>query len=265
MLPQDRPASGAPTDAQRFFEPLLARRPDGEGWLPALLSAAPHAHERLGELARAPGRIDPVLTVPGLGGRRTCFHRPLAPPPALLSWYLEHPERLRWPASAQALSRETRMLRRALVHDDPPGARARAQSRARELAAVRSAFAREWWRFEEIFEPDLLLVCERLALTVVTAVHDLPPVSDWYPQRNVLHRALEAAQTVAEDRAFATLVLSPAPLAQADDRALQASLAAGAPHLDERARERLADGYLGNLTWSLAVAAIGRGAPQHVG
>jgi hypothetical protein len=256
VLPEDRPADSAPTPAQRFFEPLLRRRPGGQDWLPALLRAAPLGSARLGALAERPGYLDPALTVPGLDGRRPCFHRPVAPPAALLHWFLEHPERLRWPASAEQLSPQSQLLRRALLLDEPPGARARAQSRARELAPVRSAFAREWWRFEETFAPDCLLLTESLALTFVTAGEALAPVSDWYPERNVLHRALEAAASVAEDRLPGTIVLSPAPLPEASEEGLRGSLPAGAPHLDDAARARLASAYLGNLTWERAAAAV---------
>jgi hypothetical protein len=256
MLAQELWAGRPSSPVEEFFEPLLQRSPGGGAWLPALLQAVPHGNARLGELALEPGYIDGALTVPGLGGRRTCFHRPVAPPPALIEWFLEHPERLSWPRSAGQLSSEARRLRRALVRDEPPGARARAQSRARELASIRSAFAHEWWRFEETFEPDCLLITDRLALSFVGASERLEPVSDWYPERHVLHRALEAARVLADDRAWGTIVLSPTPLPDATEKALRGSLAAGTPHLDAMAREQLAAGYLGNLTWKQAEAAV---------
>lgn len=240
--------------ARELFEPLLQRNPSGSDWLGRLLGAAPH-HERLGEAAADPGSLHANLTVRGLEGRRACFMYPVAPPTSLIAWYIEHPERLSWPEGA-TLSPEARLLRRALLRDEPPGARARAQRRARELAPVRSAFADEWWRFEETFRPDCLLMSDRLVVVVVTAGAELPAASPWYPPRSALVRGLEAAWRLAGERRPGALVLADAELAEAEDAAVRASLPAAAPHLSPREREELADGYLGLLTWERAARAV---------
>lgn len=247
---------------KEFFIPLLERNPSGVDWLPVLLRATAAGERRFGELVDEPGSLDANLTLPALEGRRTCFQYPVAPPDGLVAWFIDHPEALRWPSGVE-LSPEARLLRRALLYDDPPGSRAKAQSRARDLMQVRSAFAHEWWRFEELHRPDLLLTTNRLVLSFVAAEDALPAVTDWYPRRSVLHRALEAAERLARagdenqpERAWGTIVLCTAPLAQATTAALDESLPGGAPHRDEAGRAALAAGYLGALTWEDAAAAV---------
>ncbi len=239
---------------KEFYEPLLRRNPSGSDWLPRLLAALPQA-ARLGELLDEPGSLHANLTVPGIEGRRPCFVYPVAPPDGLIAWYIENPERLRWPADAEG-SPLARRLRRALLYDQPAGSRRRAQARARELAPVRSAFAEEWWRFEETFRPDCLLMSDRLVVTVVAVGSTLPAASDWYPQRSVLVRGLEAAWRLAGARRSGALLLSEEPVAEADDAAVRASLPAAAPHLRDGERAELAGGYLGNLTWDAAARAV---------
>jgi hypothetical protein len=241
----------------RFFGPLLARNPSGLDFLPPLLRATPGSAQRLGELVEDPSWLHANLTVPGLEGRRPCFHYPVAPPPALVEWFIDHPHRLRWPNGAE-LSTEALLLRQALLCDEPAGARAKAQERARELIPIRSAFAREWWRFEETFEPDCVLITDRLVLTFVAAEHAVDPVSGWYRERTVLVRALEAAERLAapDDRAWGTVLLAPRGLADGTPEALSESLPAGAPHRDAGKRSALAAGYLGQLTWEAAEAAV---------
>lgn len=240
--------------AQELFEPLLKRNPSGSEWLPRLLCATPH-HERLGGAAAEPGALHANFTVPGLEGRRACFMYPVAPPPGLVAWQIEHPDRLSW-AEGESRSPEARVLRRALLRDEPPGARGRAQRRARELAPVRSAFAEEWWRFEETFRPDCLLMSDRIVVVVVAAGAELPAASPWYPPRSVLVRGLEAAWRLAGQRAWGALVLADVPLPEAEDAAVQASLPGAAPHLDASERAELAGGYLGHLTWERAAQAV---------
>ena len=83
-----------------------------------------------------------------VSGSLGCFQYSVAPPRELLAWFVEHPEAVLWPERHE-LSPETVRLRRALLLDEPPGSRARAQERARELLPARSPLSREWWRFEE--------------------------------------------------------------------------------------------------------------------
>jgi len=245
---------------------LLQSAPHGEGWLPALLRAAPYGLRRLGEVADAPGPLSATLTLAGLEGRRSCFHHPVAVAPELLAWLIKHPEQLRWPESVERdLSPPAARLRRAMILDEPPGARARAQERALELMRVRSAFAREWWRLEETFVPDCLLVSDRLALVVVAACPALAPATEYYPQRTVLHSALDAALRLAEERRRpAVIVLSDTPLPEATVASLERSLPQASPHVDSSGRAALLAAYLGNLTWEQARHAT-TAAPERPG
>jgi hypothetical protein len=235
---------------ERFFEALFARDPSGRSWLPALLAAAPHGPAALEELVEDPGLIEIPQAVRGADGRLACFGYPAAPSRALLSWYLDHPDELTWPAGAQP-SETAERLRRALVDDDPPGTRAKAQDRAKDLLPAASPFSTDWWRFEDTAKLDCTLLTDRLVLTIET--DPLSPATPWYPARTRLIRDLEAARRSATDRRFATLVLSDHPLPDLTGE----QLADGAPHLGESERDELRDAYLGALTWAQARAAVG--------
>jgi hypothetical protein len=240
----------------RFFSALFARDPSGRSWLPALLVAAPHGRDYLGELAREPGSLEISLAVTGANGRLACFDYPAAPPRELLEWFVQHPDRLTWPDDVQ-LPATTARLRRALIDDEPNGARPRAQDRAREHILTASPFTDEWWRFEDVTTLDCALLTDRLVLTVVgKRTGPLAAATPWYPSRSELVRALEAAKQLSQGRAWASLVLSDEPLPDATDEHLARTLAAGAPHLSEAQREELRAAYLGNLTWAQATAAI---------
>ncbi len=244
----------SPTRAQTFFTALLRRDASGRTWLPELLAATPNGNESLGELVERPGYLATPLAVPTVSGLLGAFDYPVAPPRELLAWFIDHPERLTWP-EREVLSPETVRLRRALLLDDPPGSQARAQSRARELLAAGPPLAPAWWRFEEIAQLECVLITDRLVVTI--AGKPLAPATDWYPQRSALVRNLEAARLLAQDRRWASLVVSDEPFADADRGHLARVLAGAAPHLDAAGRTALLAAYLGNLTWDRAAAAVG--------
>lgn len=237
---------------QPFFEALLAGDASGRSWLPALLDATPNGRSALGELVDAPGSLEMGLTLAGVSGRRACFDYPSAPPPELLDWFIGHPEELVWPPDTELLAETTR-LRRALIYDDPPGSRARAQDRARELLGTRSSLSMQWWRFEDVARLGCLLMTDRLVITIEgTQGEALPPATDWYPRRSPLARNLEAAKQLAKGRAWASLLMSEEPLPDATDDHLADVLAVSTPHLSARERRDLQARYLGNLTWQRA-------------
>jgi hypothetical protein len=240
-------ADSARTQLQTLLDPLLGLYPGGRPWLPRLLAAAPHG-ERLGDAREEPGYLNMNLTVMALAGR-PCFQYPVAAPPALLTWFIDNPDQLTWPASVE-LSPEAALLRRALLLDEPRGSRARAQERAHNLMPVRSAFAREWWRFEETYEPDCVLMSDVLVLVLVAAEDDVEPVSDWFPARSRIHQGLEAAYRLADEREHGVIVCSAKPIPAAADLLVRESLAAGTPHLDLIGRTELAEGYLGAVTFA---------------
>ena len=243
--------------ARSFFTPLLERDPSGRAWLGPLLRAAPRALERLGaDLVEQPGSLSMTLSVRGISGALGAFEYPLAPPRELTSWLIENPQALSWLDEPDSSPQNIR-LRRALLFDDPPGSRAKAQERARELMRTRSVLSQEWWRFEGMGTIECLLMTDRLVLTVTTdAEGPRAPVTPWYPGRVRLIRAVEAARELAADRAWACLLLSAAPLDAREQILGQATLAAAAPHLTPGQRDELRDAYLGNLSWEQAGAAV---------
>ncbi len=234
---------------ERFFEALFASDPSGRSWLPALLAATPHGRAALGELVDDPGWIEVPLAVRGASGRLACFDYRVAPPRRLLAWYVDHPGELTWPAGTEPSPTVDR-LRRALIDDDPPGARDRAQDRAHELIKTASPFTADWWRFEASAALDCVLLTDRLALTIEGDPRS--PATGWYPARTQLVRDLEAAKHLAIGRRFATLVLSDEPLSEG----IEDQVVAGTPHLSEPERDELRAGYVGSLTWAQAAEAV---------
>lgn len=246
-----------PSAAESFFTPLLTRDASGREWLGRLLSAVPGA-VRLGELRQSPGSLSMTLSVRGLSGRFGCFEYPVAPPAGLVRWFIDHPERLVWPQDAP-MSPQTIRLRRALLSDDPPGSRARAQQRALELLGARSVLSQEWWRFEDLVALDCLLMTDRLLITVQSGdTGPAAPASPWYPPRSRLVRTIEAARELAGERRWGCLLIGEEPLGGADALLDDDALEAAAPHLDARARLELREAFLGSLTWQSAGAAVSR-------
>lgn len=257
-----------PPRLERFFEALLARDGAGGSWLGALLRAAPRGRARFGELVDRPGWIEAPVAVITETGRRGAFEYPAVPARELLGWFIDHPTQLSRPERESA-SPEALRLRRALLDDEPPGARPRAQDRAHELLRRSAPFGEAWWRFEQPHTADCLLMTDRLVLLVQDGGGAGAPATPWFPRRTALVRDLEAARRFGEGRrAWGVLVLG-AEGAEREDRedvdrddaeaarALARELAAGAPHLDAEARRELADGYLGTLSWSQAGTATG--------
>ncbi len=251
------PHDSALTRAQPFFTRLLTQDASGRSWLSALLAASPHGAQRLGELVEAPGWLVTPLAVRTVNGRLACFDFPVAPSRELLAWFIDHPSELVWPDHSE-LSRETTILRRALLRDDPPGSQERAQERARDLLAARPPLSQDWWRFEGTAKPDCVLITDRLVITVAgKRTEPLAPATDWYPARSELVRTMEAARELAQDKRWASLLLTDAPLAEGSDEHLGRALPQAAPHLDDAGREELRASYLGNITWREACAAVG--------
>jgi hypothetical protein len=252
------------TPLHPLVESLFARDPGGRSWLPSLLDACEGARAHLGAFVDDPGYLEVPLAVRAQTGMLACFSYPAAPTRQLLGWYVDHPEALTRSTEAEALpptSAETKLLRRALLDDDPPGSQARAQSRAQAL--VRSSPPRLpiWWRFEEPGRLDCVLATDQLFVSI-TAPDErggLRPATPWYPQRSELVRDLESARRLADGRAFAGLLVCDGgpPAEVADETAIAATIAAGTPHLDAAGRDDLRNGYLGCLSWTQVRAATG--------
>ncbi len=257
-------APAAPTRVEQFFEALLARDASGRSWLGALLAGAPGGVRRFGDLLDAdgagPGSLLALSALRAVSsGRRGCFEYLAVPPRELLAWFIDHPDELSWPHEATQTA-ETQRLRRALVLDQPPGSRSRAQERAHELLASRSPLSKEWWRLQDVTKLDCVLITDRLVVTIEGkgAARSLAPASEWYPHRSMLVATIEAAKVLAQGRRWASLLLSEKPLQEGSQEQLERALRdGGAPHLDSSQRAELCASYLGNLTWRAAGDAVG--------
>ena len=244
--------------AEPFFDALLTRDGAGGSWLGPLLRAAPHGRERLGELVDAPGWLEATVAVHTASGRRGSFEYAASPTRRLLAWLIDHPDELVRPADDDSTV-ETAVLRRALIDDEPPGARARAQDRAHHLLRRGIPLGGAWWRFEDAGTLDCVLITDRLVVTVQGRRDEAAaPATPWLPRRSRLVRDLEAAQRLADSaKPWATLLLSDAPVPDGGDAAVAAAIEAGAPHLEVDERRELGAAYLGNLSWAQAGAAVG--------
>jgi hypothetical protein len=242
-----------------LIAPLFARDPGGRSWLAQLLAACPRSRDRLAEIVEDPGWLEIPLAVETTTGLLGCFSYPSAADRQLLRWYIDHPEQLTAPRSDRDASPEMRVLRRALLHDDPPGSRARAQDRAHDLQRSSTPRSATWWRFEEPGRLDCVLLTERVVVSI-TAPDErggLAPATPWYPQRSELVRDLESAWRLAGGRAWAGMLISDVAPPPELDPGNAATVAAGTPHLDAAARADVADAYLGRLTPAQVRAAVG--------
>lgn len=249
------------TRVETFIDALVSRDPSGRRWLPALLEATPRGRAALGDLVDEPGGLEIALAVYGVNGRLAAFEYQVPPPRELLAWFIEHPDELTWPADVQ-LSAEVATLRRALLTDDPPGSRSRAQDRARERLATAPPLLPDWWRFEEVTRPHAVLATDRLVVLIEDGSGEVAERSDgaaWYPPRSRLTRVLEAAKQLAHGRRWATLVLGQDGPGHG---ALGHELETGAPHLSAADRQALRDSYLGTLAIDEAAAAVGIAIPN---
>jgi hypothetical protein len=253
------------TPLHPLVESLFARDPGGRSWVPSLLGVWPGARTRLGEIVDDPGYLEVPLAVRAETGMLACFSYPAAPTRQLLGWYIDHPEALTRPdaspSPSPSASEETKLLRRTLLDDDPPGTRVRAQDRARDLLRSGTPRSPTWWRFEEPGRLDCFLATERLvvSITAPTVRGGLCPATPWYPQRSGLVRDLEAARRLADGRAFVGVLIGDdePPVELADESAVAATFAAGTPHLDDAGRDDLRNGYLGHLSWAQLRAVTG--------
>jgi hypothetical protein len=248
--------------AQSLIDALIDRDPSGRGWLPALLAATPRGRAALGELLDDPGGLEIALAVRGVNGRRATFDYIVPPPRQLLAWFIDHPGELERPENAE-VSPETATLRRALLNDDPPGSRARAQDRARERLAAAPPLVADWWRFEDVTKPDAVLATDRLVIMIEGAEQEqrVEPIT-WYPARSRLIRVAEAARQLAHARRWGTIVITDGTPTQPGDDTFAQTLERGAPHLTASERDELAASYLGAITVPEATAAVALDSPE---
>jgi hypothetical protein len=252
------------TPLHPLVESLFARDPGGRSWLASLLEACEGARTHLGEFVDDPGYLEVPLAVRAETGMLACFSYPAAPTRQMLGWYIDHPKALTRSAEAESfppVSAETKVLRRALLDDDPPGSQVRAQTRAQDLVRASTPRLPAWWRLEEPGRLDCVLATDQLFVSITAPCErgGLHPATPWYPHRSELVRDLESARRLADGRAFAGILICDGgpPAEVADELAVAATIAAGTPHLDEASRDDLRNGYLGCLSWAHLRAVTG--------
>lgn len=182
---------------------------------------------------------------------------------------LQHPTALTGPARNSkknfGASAEEAVTWRRRLFDGTPAERAQAQAEGRaKLNHMGAAGTRDqWWAFEGFTALDCCLITDR-AVVVIEGKRTEPvsPKVLWYPRRNQLWRNVEAAQTLAVDRAFGVIV----GVEHEDDGVREvatamASLDDSCPHLQPDERASLARHLLGFVTW---MGTLGRafGLPE---
>lgn len=238
------------TRVQPVFCQLLARCPDGSGWLPSLLRLARPLAGLPAELTTAPGTIR--------NGADACFERLFPPPERFLRWLIEHPDEMAWPKRGPdelVFGARTQRPREALFGRHGLSAQTEAQRMAlAELAlygAIRSR--RRWWTFEGFTHVDCCLETERLLLFIEGKRTDrVSKATAWYPQRSQLARNLEIAAEHAQGREYALLLI-----AEREPLPEELDLAPGLPHLEDGERDASLGHFLGCTTWRAVCGATG--------
>ena len=231
------------TRVQPVFGAAIERDPTGSTWLHRLLDAA-GARPLLRSLVDQPGDLIPDTAAPSSSKKAdlACFEVGVPPDRRLLSWCVEHPERLRVPPAVA--STDSDRNRRKLICDDPPGSRAAAQEEARVFVENGDVNDNVWKRFERETEVDCVLATDRLVLCIEGKRDErLARHSTWLRHRNQVARNLEAASRIADARRrFAVLVCVENEGDPVGDPAfVRHEMSAASPHLFAAERQMLAE------------------------
>jgi hypothetical protein len=248
------------TRVQPVFGSALSQDQTGAAWLARLLRAAPLGPTALAGLVHQPGLLAAATVEPSQSKKAPlrCFEQNVQPDRRLLSWCIEHPERL-IPPSLSDHETSSGQRRIELIHDNVPGSRVKRQREARACVAAEPVDRARWWRFERATEIDCVLATDRLVLCIEGKRDErLQKRTKWLSGRHQLARTLEAAWRLAgAGRAFAVLLCverTDDPLG--DPATLAESLEQASPHLFAAERSALAQAYLGALTWTAVCEAL---------
>jgi hypothetical protein len=252
------------TRVQPVFNPLLTTWPDGEPWLGELWGMA--ALTRPGAAIAAPDVLGPLLpdetpTEPSARVGKV-FERAVAPPLAFLRWLLEHPEamQVRDPVTYGAKSQTARDWRGKLFSSDPKRVREAQEQGLLQLGKRLAAHGRQkWWAFEGFTHVDCCLMTDRAVVFIEGKRTDsVSPSTLWFKQRSQLWRNVEAAEQLANGRAFAVIL---AVESEADGQAAltdaAATLAPSFPHLPSERQQELSRHVPGFVTWPEIVTRFG--------
>jgi hypothetical protein len=223
---------------------LLRRDPTGRQWLSGLSPAL-----RLGSLApllpETVQRREVKFGDFGTVSLPNCFEHGTAPPEPFLRWMIENagPSKA-WNFRFDGNS-DTEAKRKKLLSGDPEFRR-EALDRLSERGAKGSL--REWWAFEGFTSIDCCLETADFLLVIEgKRTESLSSSTTYFKKRNQLARNLEIAQSLANDRDFALLLIAERPLSNEDAKKL---IKNGLPHLSAHEEASLAQHYLGCVTWS---------------
>ena len=237
-----------------FFKSLVDRDPEGETWLPSLLTLFKPTDAVPGELLEDPGRIQHIVFATD-----TRLEHSIAPPRAFLEWLIKNPERMIWPkGKAGIFSPKTTRLRSDLFGLNPTDTLARkAQAQKTALCELEVAGSTKskgkWWAFEGSTKVDCYIRTDRMKIYVEGKRTELlSPATAWYPERNQLVRNTEAGREDAAGMPFVSLVLREKPI-----RMSQNIISAGLPHLSAGDADSLMQHYLGDASWKSACEATG--------
>ncbi len=174
-----------------------------------------------------------------------CFEYEAAPPEPFLRWMIENagPGKA-WNFRFDGNS-DTEAKRKKLLSGDPEFRR-EALDRLSNCGAKGSRG--EWWAFEGFTSIDCCLETASLLLVIEGKRNEpLSSSTTYFKKRNQLARNLEVAQSLADDRNFAVLLIAERLLSVEDAEKL---IQDGLPHLSVREQAALARHYLGCVTWS---------------
>jgi len=226
------------------FDQLAVRHDD---WIRTLLSLATYG---------SGVAVPPDLDLTFVAGNWGVNERGLAPPVALLSWLIRN---LTPPVGATTLNDErTRLLAR-----DP-------KTIAEALQSLKSTNAnRGWWVFEGPTYPDALIETPSALVVIEGKRTESGPTTatTWMPHRHQMWRHMDAAWEIRGGRAvFGLFLVSakpgtsvvPVSWQQAARETLGPIAIAGSfPHRGPEEQQRLAQGFLGVVTWQEVCGRFG--------
>ena len=232
-----------------FFDHLLERDPTGADWLCPLLGLPEHGCEGARPPTQPGGLLDHAW---GDNGRA------LGPPASLLRWLVRNLKCL----SSRKREDVQPPQRRVLIEGDP-------ERIAEGLERLEGgARGRAWYVMEGPSYPDAYLATSDLVVVIEGKRTEAGPTTSttWMPVRLQILRHLDAAFEVAGPRALVGFfmveggedsalpeVWQEACAQTLDPELLEASL----PHRTPEERERIAEAFLGAVTWQRAMAELG--------
>lgn len=250
------------TRVRPVFQQLMQKDPTGGTWLADLLDLAPRKPKSPSEVIITPGLLlkeisqtrpysDRILQGYGVVQPiplESCFEKSLPPPSEFLRWLILNLGELIYPDDKRL--EDLTGDRKALFCNVSPEVRQTSTDAALEALNSQGAKGsfRQWWAFEGFTEVDCYLETNKLILLIEgKRTESLSAATLWYRKRNQIIRNLEVAAEIAEQerKEFAVLLIAEDVI----DFDLADKLMKGLPHMDDGARQKLGEHFLGCITW----------------